>query len=138
MRTKTKIYAAAALGIAAGLLSLLSGAVVLLGINVPDYTVIQWLVIYNVIMGAASVSVGLSIFLKSRWVFKSALFVTFAHLTVLIILLGLWYFSPNAVATQSLGAMTFRSILWAGIAWVVWKNYVVPGKRPGADRARTL
>ncbi|MDO9137538.1 MAG: hypothetical protein Q7U21_06915, partial [Lutibacter sp.] len=52
-----RIGIAAILALLIGGMSVVSGSKVLLGIDIKDYTVLNWLVIYNVIFGAISILV---------------------------------------------------------------------------------
>lgn len=121
MISKTKNRLAGITGFLVGLLSIISGSAVLLGLKQPDYIILNWLVIYNVGMGLISIAVGVWIWSVQMLAAKLASYITTAHVVVLLILVSM-YVGTSTVAVQSIGAMTFRSIIWVGITLTVWKN----------------
>ncbi len=121
MISKTKNRLAGITGFLVGLLSVISGSAVLLGLKQPDYIILNWLVIYNVGMGLISIAVGVWIWSVQMLAAKLASYITTAHVVVLLILVSM-YVGTSTVAVQSIGAMTFRSIIWVGITLTVWKN----------------
>jgi len=121
MKSKTKRDLAGAVGIIIGLLSIVSGSAVLLGIKRPNYIFLSWLVIYNVVMGFVSVIAGAIIWENRKWSVRLSLIVASAHTTILLILI-LVYIINTTVALESLGAITFRALVWVGITLTVWKN----------------
>jgi hypothetical protein len=96
-------------------ISVWAGTRVLMGLDVPGYIVLPWLVLYNVAAGLFGVVVGIGLWTGRRWAIAAASVLTAAHLSVLIGLIALRA-SGGAVANDSLGAMTLRSIVWAVIA----------------------
>ncbi len=118
---KFHLHFAGIAGILIGLLSIISGSAVLLGIKQPDYNILRWLVIYNVTMGVVSIGVGIGIWSVRLWAIRIASYIASAHIVVLVILI-IMYVSTVSVALQSIGAMTFRSLVWIGITITVRKN----------------
>jgi len=102
------------LGIIIGLLSILSGTKVLLGISSPTYSVLQWLVIYNVSLGVVSVFTGAGLWNLRSWAISLAALVAASHGFVLV-LLTVFFVSGKSVAYQSIMAMLFRTTVWVGI-----------------------
>ena len=93
---------------ALGIMSIISGSMVLLGLREVGYTVLIGLVIYNVALGALSVITAFLIwknFLLSR---KLISLILIFHALVLAYL----YFFSDTVAMESLKAMTFRVGVW--------------------------
>lgn len=103
-----------------GLLTIIAGTRVLTGNN-PGYIVFQPLLVYNVLMGIVYVITGI---IAWRNPGKGK------HLAAIILILnvfvlgaiGYLYTTGSAVASESLAAMVFRSLLWlvlfSGLAWV--------------------
>lgn len=115
---QTTRRAAGAAGLLVGVLAVLAGSRVLLGLSIPGYTVLRPLVVYNVLAGAVSIVAGLGLWTGRSWAPRLAAAIAAAHLIVLILLAGIAA-RGESVATESFGAMTFRSAVWLGIAWLV-------------------
>jgi hypothetical protein len=93
-----------------GVVTLFAGGSVLLGSD-PGYVVFRPLLIYNTIMGVAYLAAGISIW-RSLMLGKYAAG-AIVLLNILVLLAIIWvYRSGGAVALDSLGAMTFRSVVW--------------------------
>lgn len=107
---RTKIAAVIALLI--GGLAIFAGGRVLLGV-LPDYYVIDWLLVYNFTVGVITVLVTAVLLWKSHRLAKPAAVLTFiAHGLVMAILL---LFYGDVVASDSLAAMSARILVWAAI-----------------------
>lgn len=91
-----------------GILSVFSGSKVLLGIDIKDYTVLTWLVSYNVIFGALSIFSAYLIWENKKGNKGLTLFILAMHFIVFICLK---FFSTTA-ATESIKAMIFRIGVW--------------------------
>ena len=93
-----------------GVATLFAGGSVLLGSD-PGYVVFRPLLIYNTIMGVAYLAAGITLW-RSIILGKYAAGVIF--LLNILVLLGitLVYRSGGAVAVESLGAMTLRTVVW--------------------------
>ena len=115
--SKHKIAAALALFI--GVMSIIAGSRVLLAISTPDYNVLQWLVIYNVITGALSVAVAVLIWQKSSLMTGSSLLIVVAHAIVLILLITVF---SDVAAIDSKKAMIFRTVIWVIIIALNFKT----------------
>ncbi len=102
----------AILAFALGLMSVFAGGKVLLGIDSKDYTVLYWLVGYNVIFGAISLFVAYFIWVKKPLARTGVITVLLSH-TVLLVYVK---FISNTVASESVQAMTFRVSVWVLIA----------------------
>lgn len=103
----TRIIALVLAG-AIGAMSVLSGTSVLLGLHKVDYTVLNGLVVYNIVVGALSVITAYLIwrdFLLSK---KLISVILFFHALVLAYL----HFFVETVAMESINAMVFRVFVW--------------------------
>lgn len=100
----------AAIAVLFGVATLFAGGRVLLGSD-PGYVVFRPLLIYNTIMGVAYLAAGITIW-RSLILGKYAAGTIF--LLNILVLLGiiLVYRSGGAVAVDSLGAMTLRTVVW--------------------------
>ncbi len=108
MNTKlTKI--AAVLAFIIGAMAIFAGGQVLLGQD-PGYYVIDWLPIYNFVMGALAVLVIAPLIWRgSRWALPAALATFAAHSLVMVVLRTVY---SDVVAPDSLRAMTIRMVAW--------------------------
>ena len=105
---------AALLAIIPGLLSIKEGGSVLLGLVTKDYTILPWLVWYNVVLGFASVIVGIGLWREGQGGIKVATTILSLHGLVLIILVILSAFKAP-VSLISIIAMLFRTSVWITI-----------------------
>jgi hypothetical protein len=124
---------AGAVGVLVGVMSILAGSQVLLGFSVPGYTVWRLLVAYNVLAGVVSVVAGAGLWRGAHWSSRLATAIAAAHLTVLLILAGASA-RGALVASESFGAMTFRSVVWLAIAWIARRRS--PSAYDGRHRQR--
>lgn len=113
---------AAILAVALGLVSIREGGAVLLGVTIPDYPVLPWLVWYNVVLGAVSVVAGAGIWTRRDWSHPLALNILTLHAIVFAGLFAL-YKSGQTVALHSIFAMLFRTFTWLVIYSLIrWKR----------------
>jgi hypothetical protein len=117
MKILYKIAAIPALLI--GIMSVISGSKVLMGIDIKDYTVLNWLVIYNVILGAISIVAAFLIW-KNNSIAKKMVVVILASHTFIAIYL---YFFSETVASESIKAMGFRIGIWILIYLLTYKKF---------------
>jgi len=103
---------AAILAFFIGLMSIIAGSKVLLGIDSKNYTVLNWLVIYNVFFGVISIIGAYLIWQKHRLTKTVIVVILTSHV---LMLLYLNIFNEN-VAPESINAMTFRVSIWTIIA----------------------
>ena len=100
---------AAVLAFIIGAMSVFAGGRVLLGQD-PGYYVIDWLPIYNFVMGALTVLVVAPLIWRgSRWALPAALATLAAHSLVMVVLRSAY---SDVVAPDSLRAMTIRMVAW--------------------------
>ena len=105
---------AALVAVTLGLLTITEGGSVLLGLSTKPYTILPWLVWYNVVAGFLSVLAGRGLWLKRTWADKLADTIVTLHGLVLLILIVLFALK-EAVATISIMAMLVRTVAWVGI-----------------------
>ena len=105
---------AAILAIIPGLLSIKEGGSVLLGLVTKDYTILPWLVWYNVVLGFASVIIGIGLWRERKGSIKIATTILSLHGLVLIILIILFVFKAP-VSLISITAMLFRTSVWIAV-----------------------
>jgi len=98
-----------------GGLSVIAGSSVLLKITTPNYQVLEWLVIYNVVLGVASLFVAFKLWKQADYKMPAAILIS--HLLVLTILLTAF---TDTVAADSLQAMTFRILIWSVILLITY------------------
>ena len=101
---------AAAIASLFGIATLFAGGLVLLGSD-PGYVVFRPLLIYNTIMGVAYLAAGITIW-RSIILGKYAAGTIFLLNILVLLSLILVYRSGGAVAVDSLGAMTLRTVVW--------------------------
>ncbi|MFZ2359930.1 MAG: hypothetical protein WA040_11360 [Anaerolineae bacterium] len=100
---------AAVLAFIIGAMAVFAGGQVLLGRD-PGYYVIDWLPIYNFVMGALTVLVVAPLIWRgSRWALPAALATFAAHSLVMVVLRSAY---SDVVAPDSLRAMTVRMVAW--------------------------
>ncbi len=103
---------AAILALFIGVMSVFAGSKVLLEIDIKDYNVLVWLVLYNVVFGAISIVVAYFIWKDYAKAKKLTLFVLVMHFMVFMYL----KFMSATVASESIKAMIFRTSVWILIA----------------------
>jgi lysylphosphatidylglycerol synthetase-like protein (DUF2156 family) len=119
LREGFRMGIAAILALLIGIMSVISGSKVLLGIDIKDYTVLNWLVIYNVIFGAISMVAAYLIWKNNSFSKKIIVFIL-ASLTFITIYL---YFFNESVALESIKAMSFRIGIWILIYLLTYKKF---------------
>lgn len=119
---------AALLAIIPGLLSIKEGGSVLLGLATKSYTVLPWLVWYNVVLGFASVIAGVGLWRQRAGSIKPATTILALHGLVFMILIILFAFKAP-VSIISILAMLFRTSVWIVIiALLRWRGKEQAGK----------
>jgi len=109
---------AAILALLIGIMSVISGSMVLLNYNIPNYNVLNWLVIYNVILGGISIIAAILMWKNNKSVRKIILAILISHLLVFLYL----YFLSQEVAVESIKAMCFRTSVWTVIFLLTYKK----------------
>lgn len=103
---------AAVLAFIIGVMAVFAGGRVLLG-TLPDYYVINWLVIYNFVMGVISaLFTSIMIWKNSKFAMPAAIGTFGVHAIVMLILQSTF---REVVAPDSIMATTVRLVIWAVI-----------------------
>jgi cell shape-determining protein MreD len=101
---------AATIAFAIGAMSIVAGSQVVLG-KVMDYYVIDWLPIYNLIVGLISVFItAILIWRGSKFAMPAAIATFVSHSAVMVVLQIAY---QDVVAPDSIKATTVRIVLWA-------------------------
>lgn len=117
MVTRTRIAAVLAAGI--GLMAVVAGSQVITG-QLPDYTVIGWLPLYNVAAGVVSLVVAAAlIWRRQRHARLAAGLILAAHALVLVTLLAAY---RDVAAIESLTAMSVRVVVWVLVCWLLGRG----------------
>ncbi len=127
---KQVMNGAGGLAMLVGIMSVLVGSQNLLGLTDPGYVTLDWLIAYNMALGVLAVFVGSAIRQHRQWTPKAAAGIFATHFAVLGVVVVLA--TSSAAAPESVYAMIFRSVLWAGIAVVVSRGL---GTRPAESDA---
>ena len=126
MSLSIKQRLAAILAFVVSLMAVFSGSLVLLGLSQPAYHVIPLLVIYNVTLGVVGLADGWGLWTGRDWAEKLVYYILGFHLVVLILLLVLRLFDVE-VAIHSIGAMTFRVLIWSIVGLLLRKRISAQG-----------
>ena len=109
---------AAILAIFIGIMSVIAGSKVLLEFDVKNYIVLNWLVIYNVILGIISMMAAYLIWKNNLNTKKVVALILASHILIATHL----YFFSETVASESIKAMVFRVSIWFIILLLVFKK----------------
>lgn len=109
---------ASVLALLIGGMTIIAGSKVLLGIDTKNYVVLNWLVLYNVVVGIISIMVSYLIW-KNTAVAKITIKLILAAHTIIAVYL---FFFSETVANESIGAMTFRVSIWIVIYLLTLKK----------------
>lgn len=107
----------AGIAVAFGAITLFAGGRVLLGAD-PGYAVFRPLLFFNTAMGAAYVAAGAAIWRSLAWGRNCSGAIFLLNLLALAGIVAI-HFGGSAVAMQSLGAMSFRTVVWLLLFLVV-------------------
>lgn len=102
------------LGLVISVPTIIEGGSVLIGRSEPDQVVLKWLVIYNVLVAFISFNIVFIIWLKKKIAITLSLIISLLHLSVFLILVGI-YNTSGEVAVKSIYAMLFRTCIWIGV-----------------------
>jgi hypothetical protein len=116
---KIVIKITAVLAIVMGIMPIVTGSRVLFGFFDPGYQYFTILILYNIIMGSASVFVGIYIWRNHRRALFYSILIAGSHTIVLLLLLLVF---NNIISDESVVAMTVRSALWIIFTIIVWKG----------------
>ncbi|MCE7860147.1 MAG: hypothetical protein DYG86_10215 [Chloroflexi bacterium CFX2] len=99
---------AALLAFAVGAMSIVAGGMVIKGWR-PGYSVLSWLPVYNFAAGLLTLVPAVLLWIKNRYALAVSLGAFTLHAVVLFLLLTIF---RGGVAVQSIGAMSFRGVVW--------------------------
>ncbi len=99
---------AAVIAFAIGAMSIVAGGQVVLG-KIMDYYVIDWLPIYNLIVGLISVFTAILIWKGGKFAMPTAIGIFVSHSAVIVVLQIVY---RDVVAPDSIKATTVRIVLW--------------------------
>lgn len=116
---KILIKITAVIAVIIGFMAVVTGSRVLLGIFDPGYQYFASLVSYNVLIGAFSVYVGILMWQMHKKALLYSFIITGLHIIVLFLLLTIF---NDVISTNSIGAMSFRSIVWSVFSLIIWKG----------------
>ncbi len=102
-----------------GLLTVFSGFRVLLGLFEPGYLVFLPLLMFNTLMGFIYLLAGWFIRTRLERGFMLTKLIAFINLGVLIVIGILFSLSDHLVAINSIYAMSFRTLVWFGIYFII-------------------
>lgn len=120
--------AAALVACVFGLLTLFAGGSVLLGAD-PGYVVFRPLLVYNTAMGLAYVAAGIALWREGDAGRRAAAAIFALNLAVLAGIC-LVFVTGGGVATDSLAAMTLRTVVWLGL-FLVARRFGREGRPQG-------
>ncbi|WP_166383464.1 hypothetical protein [Polaribacter sp. 11A2H] len=112
MKQKFLHIIGALLALFLGIMSTFAGTSVLLGAESKDYNVLQWLVVYNVVLGVISIVTAFLIWKNLSINKKLILVILGMHFSIFLYL----KFISETVAVESIQAMVFRVSVWVVIA----------------------
>ena len=99
-----------------GAMSIVAGGMVMRGWR-PGYSILSWLPVYNFVLGLLTLIPAYLLWVNSRHA-TTASIVTFAIHTIVLLLLLTNF--RGQVAAQSIGAMSFRVVVWIAILALLW------------------
>ncbi len=122
--SKVSQKALALLVVLFGAITIFAGGRVLAGSN-PGYVVFLPLLVYNTLMGFAYVGVGIVAWRNLNFG-RNGAFVIFVLNLIVLAAIGIAHAAGEAVAKDSMGAMTLRTVVWlvifSGLWWLGRRN----------------
>jgi hypothetical protein len=99
-----------------GIMSIVAGGMVMRGWR-PGYNVLSWLPVYNFAVGLLTLIPAYLLWVNSRYALTASIVIFSLHALVLVLLFTA---VRNTAAFQSVGAMSFRVVVWIGILALLW------------------
>ena len=99
-----------------GIMSIFAGGMVLRGWR-PGYNVLSWLPVYNFAVGLLTLIPAYLLWVNSRYSLTASIVIFSIHAIVLVLLFTIF---RNTAAFQSIGAMSFRVVVWIAILALLW------------------
>jgi hypothetical protein len=125
---------AAAIAVAFGALTIVSGGTALFGGPEARAAVgdaVPFVLWFNFLAGFAYIAAGIGLWLRRRWAASLALLIALATLVVFAAF-GLHVVMGGAFEPRTVGAMTLRSLVWLAIAGLA-RRVLKEGSRPAAE-----
>ncbi|MDP1605693.1 MAG: hypothetical protein Q8L93_03465 [Rhodocyclaceae bacterium] len=116
------LYAVAAIALVFGLATIVSGGKVLFGgeaARAAAGNYVPFVVWFNFLAGFAYVAAATGLATGQAWAAHLALAIAVATALVFLVF-GLFVLGGAPFESRTIGAMTLRTALWAGIAWFAW------------------
>ena len=110
---------AAALAFFIGAMSAIVGSRALLGLYVPDYPILQWMLVYNVAAGVLSIIVSILTWPKHDQTMRALSLIAASHTIILALLITVF---REVAAFECLRAMMFRIVIWTVIIILTFKS----------------
>lgn len=110
---------AAVLALFIGAMSAIVGSRALLGLYVPDYPILQWMLVYNVTAGVLSIVASILIWQKNHLMKGASILIATSHTIILAILITVF---SEVAAFECMRAMLFRIVIWAIIIILTFKS----------------
>lgn len=89
-------------------MSIVAGGMVMRGWQ-PGYSILSWLPVYNFAVGLLTLIPAVLLWINHRYALTASIVTFGIHTIILTLLMTIFH---GQVATQSIGAMTFRVIVW--------------------------
>ena len=99
-----------------GAMSIIAGGMVMRGWR-PGYSILSWLPVYNFAVGLLTLIPAYLLWVNSRYALTASIVIFSIHAVVLILLFTIF---RNTAAFQSIGAMSFRVVVWIAILALLW------------------
>ncbi len=132
------LKAAAVVAVLFGLLTLFSGGRTLFGgeaARVAAGAVVPFVLWFNFGAGFAYVACGIGLWARRRWSVPLAIAIALATALVFVAF-GIHALTGGEYEARTVGAMTLRTLLWAGIAWAADRTIARPQRAGGTGDSR--
>ena len=97
-------------------MSIVAGGMVMRGWR-PGYSILSWLPVYNFAVGLLTLIPAVLLWINHQYALAASIVTFGIHTIILLLLLTVF---RGQVATQSIGAMAFRVIVWIVILALLW------------------
>lgn len=127
------LTAAAAVAVLLGILTILSGGMVLFGgatVRAAAGDAVPFVLWFNFLSGFVYVIAGIGMFMRRRWALMLATGLAIAIATVFA-LLGLHIYQDGSFEMRTVAAMSLRLLVWLAIAAVAAQHLTPKGSRKG-------
>jgi len=101
-----------------GAMSIVAGGMVIRGWK-PGYSVLSWLPVYNFVVGLLTLIPAYLLWVDNRYALTTSIVTFGVHTIVLLLLVAAF---RGQVAAQSIGAMSFRVVVWIIILALLFRR----------------